>query len=257
MTAQALLSADLLEAAAYALVTERCRTSYVHEIRGGLQALNSAMELLARAAKNPGENSALAEKAVTLARRALLNHEQALLELVNQVAPQPEIARTVNVGELMSGVLRFIRNDAANKSITFRLASTADVLVRAQARKFRLLALGLCATLADGLDPGAVVDVTVTRTDASAVIELGPAIPAATIWAPQRFLQATSAAVPLYELVLSLVRQWLSANGGRLDLPADSDSPPVLCLSYPSEPQGARHASAGPAAASRESPTST
>lgn len=235
MTAMALSPADLLEAAAYSLVTARCRTSYVHEIRGGLQALNSAVELLARAVKNPGENLALAEKAVALARRALLNHEQALLEFVNQVAPQPEIAGAVDVGELMSEVLRFIRNDAANKSITFRLASTPDVRVRAQPRTLRLFALGLCATLIDGLDPGTVVDVTVSRSDQSAVIELGPVVPGASTRTPEQFLDYRGATLPLYELLLSLTRQWLATNGGSLDMPEETDLPRVLRISYPSE----------------------
>jgi signal transduction histidine kinase len=227
---QALSPEELREAAAYALVTQRCRASHLHELRGGLQALNSAVELLARAAKNPGENPALAEKAVALARRALQNHEQALIELVNQVAPQVETAGTVNVGDMLSDVLRFIRTDAANKSISFRLASATDVLLRAPAHKLRLLLLGLCSTLADGLQAGTVVDVSVSRMERIALIEFRPALPAeSSASAPT----SASAASPLYELLLDVARRWVSAGGGSLDVSFGADSPAVLRISHP------------------------
>jgi hypothetical protein len=223
---QAISSADVLEAAAYALVAERCRPSYLHDIRGGLQALNSAVELLARTAKNPGEDAALVQKAVALARRAMLNHEQALFRLVDQVAPHREIAGTVNVGDMMSDVVRFIRTDAAGNSITFRLTAAPDVLVCAQAGKFRLLVLGLCCTLADGLGPGSVVDVTVDGAEGHALIEFRPIIPSRP---------AAGGNVSPYELLLDLTRQWVGANGGRLELSAGADSPCFLRIHYPSE----------------------
>jgi hypothetical protein len=189
-----------------------------------LQALNGALEVLARAAKGPGENPALADKAVGLARRALQNHEQTLLELVHQVAPQPETASTVNVGELVSDVLRFVRNDAANKAIVFRLSSTPDVLVRAPVHEMRLLLLGICCTLADGLQAETVVEVAVTRQEPSAQVEFQPALPAT---------RSSSPAWPLYELLLEVARHRVSAAGGRCDLPSAAESSQVLRISYP------------------------
>ncbi len=180
-----LSSIDLLEAAAYALVSERCRPSYLHDLRGGLQALQGAVELLVRAAKNPG-NSAIAEKAAGLARSALLNHEKSLVELVDQITPRQESATAVNVGELLRDVLRFVRSDAAAKSITLRLQASKDLNVLAEAHTFRLLLLGLCMTLTDGLAASAVVDVKVTRSGRHALIELSSIVPCAPIPSPEK-----------------------------------------------------------------------
>src|SRR5580704_5238722 len=97
---------DVLEAAAYAVVGERCRQAHLHDARGELQTLHSTIELLARAAKTPGENAAMAEKASALAKRALANHEKSLVELLNRMTPHEASMATVNVGQLVSEVLR-------------------------------------------------------------------------------------------------------------------------------------------------------
>ena len=60
---------QVLDAAAYALIGERCQQAYIHDIRGGLQAINSAVELLARSVKSPAQNGALLEKASALGHR--------------------------------------------------------------------------------------------------------------------------------------------------------------------------------------------
>ncbi len=103
---------DALDAAAFALVGERCRHAHLHDIRGELQTLQSSLELLARSAKNPTEKIALAEKATALARRALASHEKALLEFVNQITPHVEAPAPVDVREMVDGALRFLRNPA-------------------------------------------------------------------------------------------------------------------------------------------------
>ena len=221
-------SIDVLGAAAYALVSERCRQSYLHDIRGGLQTLNSAVELLIRAAKNPGDNAALAEKASFVARRAVLNHEKSLLDLVNQVTPQTEVADRVDAGQLMSDVLRFVANDLANKSVSFRLQSASDVFVLAERHKFRLLVLGLICMLADELAPGAVVDVKVTRSDSDALIEFNPTIPCPSVLDSKHQWESPGAMSSPCELLLSLTQQWAFANGGGLEL-----SPTALRIHYP------------------------
>ena len=230
---KAISSIDLLEAAAYALVGERCRQSYLHDIRGGLQSLHSAVELLARAAVSPAENPALAEKASALARRAVQNHEKSLTELLNQLAPIEERAGTVDVGELVAVVLRFIRNDAAGKSINFRFAPSAEVLVVAQPHKFRLLILGLCSALIDAAAPGAVVDVAVARAHLDAMVEFRSSIPCPTIQNPQALWRAGEAVSSAYELLLALTQHWVSVNGGRLEPPTGAHLPNSLRIYYP------------------------
>lgn len=227
-----LSSIDLLEAAAYALVSERCRSSYLHDIRGGLQALHGAIELLVRAAKIPG-NSAIADKAAGLARSALLNHEKSLFELVDQITPRQASATPVNVGEMVGDVLRFVRNDAAGKSITLRFQESEELHVLAQAHKFRLLVLGLSITLTDGLAAGAIVHVKVTRSGANAVIEFSSIVPCASIPRPEELWHSAAVPPSPSELLLSLTRVWASANGGTLELSAESHSSNAVRLYYP------------------------
>jgi signal transduction histidine kinase len=230
---KAIPTVDLLEAAAYALVGERCRQSYLHDIRGGLQSLHTAVELLVRAAMGPAENAALAEKASTFARRALQNHETSLAELLNQLTPLKETAAPVDLGELVAEVLRFTRNDAAGKSLTFQLESADGVLVVAQPRRFRLLVLGLVSSLIDAAAPGTSVDITVARAVPDAIIEFRSMIPCPAVRDSEDLWQSGGATSSSYELLLALTRRWVSANGGRLEPPADAHLPNALRIYYP------------------------
>ena len=220
-------SIDVLGAAAYALVSERCRQSYLHDIRGGLQTLSSAVELLIRAAKNPGD-AALAEKASFVARRAVLNHEKSLLDLVDQVTPLAEVADTVDVGQLMHDVLRFVANDLAKKSVSFRLEPAPEIYVLAERHKFRLLILGLICLLADELAPGSAVDVTVSRSDSNALIEFHSSAPCPSVLEFKTQTDSPGAMSSPCEILLELTRQWAFANGGGLE-----PSPRVLRIRYP------------------------
>ena len=234
---------EILGAAVCALVGERCRPSYLHDMRGELHTLNSAVELLARAAKSPEANSAIVEKASSIARHSLVKQEKLLVELVNQLTPQREAPMDVNVGDLVSDVLRFVRNEAAKKSITFRSELARDVVVLAEPHKFRLLILGLCSTLTDGLPAGTVIDVTVTRSDLSALMEFGPIVPCASVRPPSDLLHYAPEKTSTYELLLSLLRQWVSDNAGAIELSPVSHLPKALRLFYP---MPAQTAGAGP-----------
>ena len=221
----------MLEAAAYALVSERCRASYIHDIRGGLQALYGGVELLARAAKSP-DNPGLTDKAAGLARGALAKHEKSLVDLVDKLTPRPESAARVDAGELFADILQFIRNDVANKAITFRLDAERGIVVLAEAHKIRLLLLGLSITLTDGLAAGTVVDVTVTRSDEYALIQYASVVPCPVIPALEEIWGSTDP-VSARELLLSLTKSWAATNGGRLEVPVDATGSNAVRLYYP------------------------
>jgi hypothetical protein len=218
---KAITSVDMLEAAAYALV-----------IRGGLQALYGGIELLARAARSP-DGAGLADKAAGLARGALAKHEKALVDLVDQLTPRADCAVPVNVGGLFGDILQFIRSDVANKAITFRLDAAADIVVLAEAHKIRLLLLGLCITLTDGLAAGSVVDVTVRRSDRYAFIQFANAVPCLVIPPLAEIWGSTDPVACARELLLSLTQSWATANGGRLEVAADAVGENAVRLYYP------------------------
>ena len=230
---KALSFVELLDAAAYALAGERCRQSYLHDMRGALQVLQSAVELLIRAAGSCTENPALAEKASGLARRAVQNYEKSLVELVNHLTPHDELASVVNVGELVGDVVRFIRNDAASKSITFHLESAADVFVLAQPHKFRMLLLGLCSALTDGLPPETVVDIAIGRTASSASVEFHPVTPCSAVPSLEALGHTDGSTTSLFELMVALTGRWTALNGGRIEPTTDSHLPSALRIYYP------------------------
>ncbi len=223
---------DMLEAAAYALVNERCRASYLHDVRGGLQALHSAVELLARAANSPANQPALTEKATSFARRAVQRQEQLLVELVDQMTPQREAASTINVGELIGDVVRFIKNDLSSKSVALHLESVGDVLVCAQPHKLRLLILGLCLTLCDRIAPGSVIEMEVARSGADGLIEFR-SIPPCSVVNPQDLWRPADNMSSACELLLSITQHWAAANGGRLELSHEPHLPNALRIYYP------------------------
>jgi hypothetical protein len=198
---------DALDAAAYALVGERCRHAHLHDIRGELQTLQSSLELLARSAKTPADNIALADKATALARRALANHEKALVEFVNQTTPHDEAAVAVDVRDMVNSALRSLRNDAANKSITFKVESAADLRIVAQPYRSRLLIMVL--------------------------IEIQSAVKWPAVRSPEDLWSSATSQVPPHDLLLAVTSRWASANGGRVEPPQDSQSHPALRLYYP------------------------
>jgi signal transduction histidine kinase len=224
---------DALDAAAYALVGERCRHAHIHDIRGELQTLQSALELLARSARNPGENIALAEKATALARRALANHEKSLVDFVNQTTPHEEAAAAVDVRDMVNRALLILRNDAANKSITFTVESSADLRILAQPHRARLLILGLLALTIDELSTGAVVKVLLSREDSHVVIEIQSDVICPAIRAPEDLWKGAARAVPPFELLLAVTSRWAAANGGRVEAPVNSPVPRALRIYYP------------------------
>src|ERR1700686_1464743 len=92
---------EILDAAVQTLINERCHRAYVHDMRGGLQAVYSSLEVLARSAKNGTPNTVLIENASSIAKRAMANHERALVDIVNQVTGPDEAPTVVNLANMV------------------------------------------------------------------------------------------------------------------------------------------------------------
>jgi len=228
----ALSLGDALDAAAYAWVGARCRHAHLHDIRGELQTLQSSLELLARSARNAGENIALAEKATALARRALASHEKSLVDYVNRMTPHEEAAVPIEVRDMVNRALGILRNDAANKSITFKVESGAELRIRAQPYRAELLILGLLAMTIDELSAGSVVKVLIQARDSHVVLEIQSDLICPAIRAPEDLWCGAIPVSPL-ELLLGVTSRWAAANGGRVEASVDSRASGVLRIYYP------------------------
>ena len=209
---------DVLDAAVQTLINERCHRAYIHDMRGGLQAVYSSLEVLARSAKNGAPNTVLIETASSIAKRAMVNHEQALVDIVNQVTGPDDVPTVVNLASLVQQAQQFLRNDALSKGIMLGLSGREDVLVFSQRNKLRSLILGLLALGIDGLPTGAELRVELRRADGYALLELRSDLTYHDIREAEDLLCREPVDLSPQELVLGFARRWITANGGRVEI---------------------------------------
>jgi len=194
---------EMLEAAAQSWINRRCRDAALHEVRGGLQALYSSLELLSRAAKSAAGDAALTERAIGIARRAMANFEPSMLRAIEALTTHREAEVCVNVGEVAQEILRFLRTDIANKQLVLATAIAADAQWRGRRDAVRLWILGLIVTSLDAATPGGPLAVEIARgaNGGELKVKIRPGV----------VMRAD-------DLVLAAARAWTEAGGGRFEL---------------------------------------
>jgi hypothetical protein len=202
-------------------------------MRGGLQAIYSSFEVLARSAKQGAQNVALIDSASSIAKRAMANHEQALVEIVNQVTGPEDTPAVVNLGALVKQAQQFLRNDALRKGVTLGLCGEHEVLVFSKRNKLRSLILGLLALGIDELPPGAELQVELSRADCYALLELRSELTYNAIREAEDLLCREPAGLGPQELVLGFARRWIMANGGRVEIHSPAGAQAGLRIYYP------------------------
>jgi hypothetical protein len=228
-----LLAGDVLDAAVQTLINERCRRAYMHDMRGGLQAIYSSLELLTRSAKHAVQNPALIDGAASIAKRAMANYEQSMIAIVNQVTGPGDAPVVLNLSTLVQQAQQFLRNDALAKQIELGLSGRNDLLVLSEPNKLRSVILGLLALGIDASPIGAELHVEVSSAEAFAVLELRSQVTYETIREAQDLPCCERVSLTPQELVLGFARRWLTANGGRMLVPCANDTRSGLRLLYP------------------------
>ncbi len=218
---------QILEAAISTVVNGRCRRAHLHDLRGGLQAISGAFELLARLARTGRSDTALVDRASAIARSALANHEGAIAEMLEQVIPVEEPAGTVDFGEMIDETLQFLRNDIACKQVRLRVDCCDELEVLAQRHELRLMLLGLLTLHLDACTADAELTVRLERAESLAVFTVTPIEGPDPSYAPQ-------SQGPLYpeRVVLEWVSRWLSRHGGRMELMRSERSARSGCRVY-------------------------
>lgn len=224
---------DILDAAVQTLINERCHRAYIHDMRGGLQAVYSSVEVLARSAKHGAPNTALIDSASSIAKRAMANHEQALVDIVNQVAAPDDAPMVVNLASLVKQAQQFLRNDALSKGIKLRLSGCEDVVLFSQRNKLRSLILGLLALGIDDLPSGAELQVELRRADGYVLLELRSDLTYNAIRDAEDLLCHGLVDLRPQELVLGCARRWIMANGGRVEIHSPVGAQTALRIYYP------------------------
>jgi len=207
----------LYEAAARAAINERCAAAFLHDIRGSMQALFSALELLGRSAQS-GANPMRIEKACDLARRAISHHEKSTMGVLQILTLQHEDPTAVEVGELMREVVHFLRNDVANRDVTVKLSAGTELWIVAERARLQTLLVGLMTATLDIMPTGSELELSIDRRGADAVVTLGShaAVDRSTDVEPSKPRSIDS--LGPRQLILLFAHQYLAAKGGHLEI---------------------------------------
>jgi hypothetical protein len=224
---------DLYEAAARATINERCAPAYLHDIRGSMQALFSALELLGRSAKSGSVNPERVERACELARRAISHHEKSTLETLQILTLQHVDAAAVDVLSLAGEVVHFLRNDAANKDVVLKVAGTQGVGISAERARLQTVLVGLLTAAIDEIPPGASLLLSIGRVGDNAVISVDSDVGYQEISEKEDLWNCPPGRLRPKELTLLFARQFLAANGGRLEIDAATTPRGAMHLYYP------------------------
>jgi len=224
---------DVLDAAVKSLISERCRRAYIHDMRGGLQAVYSSVEVLARSAKHGAPNTALIDNVSSIAKRAMAAHEQALVDIVDQVTGHDDVSTLLNLASVVKQAQQFLRNDALSKGIKLGLSGCEDMVLLSQRNRLRSLLLGLLAVGIDGLPTGAELHVELRRVDGYAVLELRSALAYNAILQAQDLLCHDPVNLRPQDLVLEFAQRWLKERGGRMEIHSSASAQTGLRIYYP------------------------
>lgn len=223
-------SSAVFEAAARATINERCAAAFLHDVRGSMQALFSAFELLGRSARMGGGDPLRVEKACDLAKRAITQHEKATMEILGLLTLQhPEVA-VVDLGSLVREAVHFLRSDAATKSVALKVDAAPDLTVRVARARLRTLLVGILTAAIDHTQPDSDLLIEVGRAGQEAVITLASDAGFAA-HAPESHLDAGKFSAG--DLTLRFARQLMSSCGGRLHIEAAPGTTGRLRLYFP------------------------
>lgn len=224
---------DLFTVAARASINERCAPAFLHDVRGTMQALFSAFELLGRSAKMGGGNPLRVEKACDLARRAITQHEKSTLDVLQLLTLQRHAATRVDLGELLTEVAHFLRNDAAGKNVTLAVSAAPALEISVERSKLQSLLVGLMTAAIDAAPSGAELPVSVRRDGADVVLSINCRAAFGGARNVDELLERPLGPLQSSELTLLFARQFLAGSGGRLEIDGAEASPGAVRLYYP------------------------
>lgn len=231
---------DIYEVAARATINERCATAYMHDVRGSMQAIFSALEFLGRSARKGTTDLDRVEKACALAQRAIHFHEKSTLEAFHILTLQDAEHAEVDAAALMNDVMHFLRNEAANKEVVLTLSGAAARPIVAERARLQTLLVGLVADAIDTTPSGMELPIVVDSEASFAVVSIGSNA-GYTISDQTRSLGgAPDQLLSPHELTLHFARQFLSNNGGRLEIHAAQAPQGSLRLYYPMKAEADR-----------------
>jgi hypothetical protein len=219
-----------LEFRLHALIAQRYRGAYLHDLRGGLQVMQNAIEVLVRAVNAPRDNSALITRTSELAQRALAAHGELIDATVDRLVIRSDPPASCRASTIVNDVLRFLRSEFASKSITLEMALVDEFKVAVPASRLRLALMVVLTAVLEGNQVGAI-NISLHRHDDRGVIEF-TVTPSASGRAGQ---PAASVDIGPVDGALGLPthRQLVEIDGGRVNFLPGTDGAWREELIYP------------------------
>jgi signal transduction histidine kinase len=215
---------QIVDAAMQTMNNRRCRKAYLHDLRGGLQAVSSSLELLSRSARKEATDSGMIEKAAALAKRALMNHEIELLEMLDQLVADDDEHKTANAAAVVEDVCRFLRAEAADRDIGLTIVGDRTLQIHMPPIRLRRLLLELITLLIDESPPGADLLLGISRSVEHACLEIGSPPGFAVDHAAEPVPVPSGSVLPRAHWVLASAGRGLLKLGGRLEITPSTDS---------------------------------
>jgi signal transduction histidine kinase len=223
---------ELFEVAARASINERCALSYLHDVRGSMQALFSAVELLGRSLRGSADRERV-DRACELARRAINQHEKTTIGALEVLTLQHIEASAFDVGPLLADVAHFLRNEAAAREIRITIDVEDDLRISAERGRLQILLVGLLTAAMDVLPKGSTLPVSLGRNGDDAVIRIGSDGGYSSIDVGHDIRHLAGVELGAKELTLLFARRFLDAGAGRLEITAPGGSQGQLQIFYP------------------------
>lgn len=229
----------ILEAAVHEHISARCRPAYFHDMRSGLQAIHSSIELMTRSAASAGDNAALARKACEFARRAVATHETTVTRLLDDLIAQQHVAEALDLAALAREAVQFLQSMAGARDVSLSLEAppgrvdgnvNGNLMIIARRWRLRMAILGLIWHATQTAAPGSQLRLTLELRDSEAWLRftgLSATAPPAEGW------DALRGDVDLDELIIPVAGRVVADDGGRMSMVPDAAGDPCMAIVYP------------------------
>lgn len=194
--------AELQEFALRTIVARRCQRAYLHDLRGGLQAMTTSFELLTRVATTSPFKPELFAKSTQYFKRAGDAHERLLEKSLEDICGFSDESASVDLHTIAADVGKFLQNDALARDIRLTMSGATAVPVAANRANLRLILLSMLTQGIDQSVSGSTLTLCVQESPRPG-IDVG-----GITGEPQRGLA---------NLLLPVARRWLARDGATIE----------------------------------------
>lgn len=219
---------SILQAAVRNRICFLCGHAYLHELRGGLQAIHSAVELLARS--GTAADPAIAAKASGIAKRAIATHESTITRVFDDIIADQHGPQEFDLGALAGECVQLLQNPAAARGVALSLIVQEALMIRARRSQLRISILGVILSALRNMPQGSQLRLLAARGDGGVALRFE-----GTDFGSWQALPgpAALATADLDDLILPVSQRVVAADGGRMWTEAAAGAGGALCIDYP------------------------